>query len=67
MPGSPHAIQTTSIDNRPSSSAQSAVPTTAATNNTPYGFSTAAQANALVALVNELRRIVILNGKMRGQ
>lgn len=47
-------------------SAQAAVATTAATNSAPYGFSTAAQADALVALVNELRAALVEKGLIKG-
>ncbi len=46
--------------------AQVAVATTGATNTTPYGFTTAAQANALVALANELRAAMVEKGLIKG-
>jgi hypothetical protein len=46
--------------------AQAAVATTASTNTTPYGFTTAAQADALVTLVNELRAAVVEKGLIKG-
>lgn len=46
--------------------AQVAVATTGATNTTPYGFTTAAQANALVTLVNELRAALVALGAIKG-
>lgn len=46
--------------------AQAAVATTAATNVTPYGFTTAAQADALVTLVNELRAFAVEKGLIKG-
>jgi hypothetical protein len=46
--------------------AQAAVTTTAATSTTPYGFATAAQADALVTLVNEIRATLIANGQITG-
>lgn len=46
--------------------AQEAVVTTAATNSTPYGFTTAAQANSIVALVNELRAALVEKGLIKG-
>lgn len=49
-----------------SGSAQAAVTTTAATSTTPYGFSTAAQADAIVTLVNEVRATLIAAGFMKG-
>lgn len=48
------------------SSAQAAVTTTAATSTTPYGFSTAAQADAVVTLVNALRTALISAGVIKG-
>ena len=46
--------------------AQAAVATTAATNTTPYGYTTAAQADAIVALVNEIRATLVEKGIMKG-
>lgn len=46
--------------------AQAAVVTTAATNTTPYGFTTLAQANALVTLVNEMRAALVEKGFIKG-
>lgn len=46
--------------------AQAAVVTTAATNVTPFGYATAAQADAIVALVNELRAAVVEKGLIKG-
>lgn len=46
--------------------AQTAVATTAATTTTPYGFSTQAQADAIVTLVNELRAMAVEKGFMKG-
>jgi UDP-N-acetyl-D-mannosaminuronic acid transferase (WecB/TagA/CpsF family) len=45
--------------------AQVAVATTAATSTTPHGFAEA-QANALVALVNELRAALVAVGIIKG-
>jgi hypothetical protein len=47
-------------------SAQAAVTTTAATSTTPYGYSTAAQADAIVTLLNELRASMIALGDIKG-
>lgn len=47
-------------------SAQAAVAVTGATNSTPYGFTTAAQADALVTLVNELRAALVAKGMIAG-
>lgn len=47
-------------------SAQAAVATTAPTNSSPYGFSTSAQAAALIALVNELRAALVEKGFIKG-
>lgn len=49
-----------------SSSAQAAVATTGATNTTPYGYTTAAQADAIVTLVNELRAWAVAQGLIKG-
>lgn len=46
--------------------AQAAVATTGATNTTPYGYTTAAQADALVTLVNEIRATLVEKGLMKG-
>jgi UDP-N-acetyl-D-mannosaminuronic acid transferase (WecB/TagA/CpsF family) len=45
--------------------AQAAVATTPATNSTPYGYAEA-QANAIVALVNELRAALVAVGLIKG-
>lgn len=45
---------------------QAAVGTTAATATTPYGFSTAAQADSIVTLVNEIRATLVALGLMKG-
>ena len=45
--------------------AQAAVATDAATSTTPFGYSEA-QANAIVALVNELRAVLVEKGLMKG-
>lgn len=41
-----------------------AVATTGATNTTPFGYTTAAQANAIVTLVNNIRTALVNNGIM---
>lgn len=46
--------------------AQAAVAATAATSVTPFGFTTAAQADALVTLVNELRAALVEKGLIKG-
>lgn len=46
--------------------AQAAVATTGATNTTPYGFTTAAQANAIITLLNEIRATLVELGLMKG-
>lgn len=48
------------------SASQAAVTTTAATSTTPYGFGTAAQADAIVTLVNELRAALVALGAIKG-
>lgn len=45
---------------------QAAVTTTAATSTTPFGFGTAAQADAVVTLVNELRAAMVALGLIKG-
>lgn len=50
---------------RPEGAAQAAVATTGATNSTPFGY-TEAQANAIVALVNEMRSVLVNLGLMKG-
>lgn len=46
--------------------AQAAVVTTSATNSSPYGFATGAQADAIVTLVNELRAALVAFGLISG-
>lgn len=46
--------------------AQAAVATTSATNVAPFGYSTAAQADAIVTLVNELRAWAVAQGFIKG-
>jgi hypothetical protein len=55
----------TPVDQR-SGAAQAAVATTGATNSSPYGFTTAAQADAIVTLVNELRAALVEKGVIAG-
>lgn len=43
-----------------------AVATTSATNSSPYGFATQAQADAIVTLVNELRATLVAVGLHKG-
>lgn len=49
-----------------SGAAQAAVSTTSATNSSPYGFTTAAQANAIITLLNEIRSCLVEKGLMKG-
>ena len=51
---------------RRAGSAQAAVTTTGSTSTTPYGFSTAAQADAIVTLVNELRAALVALNLIKG-
>ncbi len=51
---------------RRAAAGQAAVATTSATNSSPYGFTTAAQADALVTLVNELRAALVALGAIKG-
>lgn len=46
--------------------AQAAVVATGSTITTPYGYATAAQADAIVTLVNELRAAMIAFGLIKG-
>lgn len=46
--------------------AQAAVVTTASTITTPYGFTTQAQADSLVTLVNEIRAALVQKGLIKG-
>lgn len=48
-----------------SGAAQAAVPTTAATNSSPYGYSQA-QADAIVTLLNEIRAALVAKGLIKG-
>jgi hypothetical protein len=50
---------------QPAAAAQAAVATTGATSSTPFGY-TEAQANAIVALVNEMRSTLVNLGLMKG-
>lgn len=50
---------------RRSGTAQTAVPTTAPTNTSPYGFSEA-QAEAIISLLNEIRATLVGLGLMKG-
>jgi hypothetical protein len=50
---------------QPAGAAQAAVATTGATDVTPFGY-TEAQANAIVALVNEMRSVLVNLGLMKG-
>lgn len=49
------------------SASQAAVTTTAATTTTPWGFSTSAQADAVVTLVNEMRAALVAVGIIKGE
>ncbi len=49
-----------------SGAAQAAVATTAATNVAPFGYTTQAQADAIVTLVNELRAAMVALGLIKG-
>lgn len=46
--------------------AQAAVVTTTATQTSPWGFASQAQANAIVSLVNELRAALVEKGLIKG-
>lgn len=49
-----------------SGAAQAAVGTTGSTQTTPFGYTTAAQADAIVTLVNELRAALVAIGIIKG-
>jgi uncharacterized protein YkwD len=49
-----------------SGSAQAAVATTGSTNSSPYGYTTAAQADGIVTLVNEIRAALVEKGIIKG-
>jgi hypothetical protein len=51
---------------QPAAPAQAIVAVTGATNVSPYGFTTAAQADAIITLLNEIRRVLVLEGLMKG-
>lgn len=51
---------------QPSGASQAAVATTAATQTTPWGFTTQAQADAIVTLVNAIRTALVNVGIMKG-
>ncbi len=51
---------------RPSGAAQAAVATTAATNVAPYGYTTAAQADGVITLLNEVRNQLTTLGLWKG-
>lgn len=46
--------------------ARAAIVATGSTNITPYGFATAAQADAIVTLANELRAALVAKGIIKG-
>jgi len=46
--------------------AQAAVATTGSTSSVPFGYTTAAQADAIVTLVNELRAWAVAQGLIKG-
>jgi hypothetical protein len=51
---------------QPASANQAAVAGTAATNTAPYGFTTSAQADGIVTLLNELRAALVTIGAIKG-
>lgn len=51
---------------QPSGASQAAVAATGSTNVTPFGFTTAAQADAIVTLVNALRTALVNAGLIKG-
>lgn len=51
---------------QPAGASQAAVATTAATNVAPYGFTTQAQADAIVTLLNAIRSALVATGEIKG-
>ncbi len=51
---------------QPANANQAAVATTAATNITPYGFTTAAQADGIITLLNGIRSALVSAGIIKG-
>ena len=51
---------------QPTSSNQAAVATTGATQTTPWGFTTEAQANGIITLLNRLRTDLVSAGIIKG-
>ncbi len=51
---------------QPASANQAAVAATAATNVAPYGFTTAAQADGIITLLNEIRSALVSIGAIKG-
>jgi UDP-N-acetyl-D-mannosaminuronic acid transferase (WecB/TagA/CpsF family) len=49
-----------------SGAVQAALATTVSTTTTPYGYTTQAQADAIVTLVNEIRATLVQNGMIKG-
>lgn len=51
---------------QPKGADQAAVSTTAATTTSPAGYTTTTQANAIVTLLNEIRRALVEAGVIKG-
>lgn len=51
---------------QPAATAQSAVTTTASTTTTPFGYTTSAQANGIVTLLNQIRSDLVTLGLIKG-
>lgn len=51
---------------QPAATAQSAVTTTASTTTTPYGYTTSAQADGIVTLLNRIRTDLVTLGLIKG-
>jgi hypothetical protein len=49
-----------------SGAAQAAVAATGSSNSSPYGYTTAAQADAIVTLLNEIRAALVAKGIIKG-
>ena len=51
---------------QPSGASQAAVATTGSTNSSPYGYTTSAQADGIVTLLNAMRLALVNAGLMKG-
>jgi len=51
---------------QPSSGSQAAVSTTSATNSSPWGYSSQAQADGIITLLNQMRSDLVATGIIKG-